>query len=219
MWNNPESLRMLSVVLVWLAWGGAFVAALAIPARYYVDQRLAAVRERAQAALEEGLREQIGSAETRSVQAEERSRRAAQVVAKADYRHLSPSLRQQLLERMGVMAKSETWKGLKVLITVEPSTPLGTRRFAEEIASVMSLAGFDVTRPNADNVYMEGASLPLWVCNAQQVPLVEEMAAALTMILHTAGKQQLAPVGEIGTLRIHLAGQPSFDEQGGITLR
>ncbi len=164
-WNSIDSLRHLSLVLMWAAALLAVAAAGVTWLRYYVDRRVSELSSQAQRlGEEEGRRRQeAAEGELRDLRAEEQESRKRHELAEEEL----ASLRVKSAPRS---LSSDEKKAMSAFLTSKPKGSVvikdsvnasDARGYADEIAAVLTHAGWTVKIDNA--IFAGRDTVGVWV--------------------------------------------------------
>ena len=142
------------------------------------------------------------------------------VASKHEFAPLAPDLRAQLLEAIGRLAPEFSEAGMSVAVTHETWTRPATRRYADQLASVLREGGVEVTGPEQITYFLITPSSPVeWGYNEVDVARVEQLYATLAPLMGPTGKWTKAAHPKEGAVRIHSGGEAVFAANGVVELQ
>lgn len=164
-WNSIDSLRHLSLVLMWAAALLAVAAAGATWLRYHVDRRVSELSSQAQRAREEEgrRRQEAAEGELQALRAREEESRERHEVAEKELTSLRvKSAPRSLLseERQALSAFLTSQPKGSVVIKASVNAP-DARGYADEIGAVLTDAGWTVRIDNA--IFAGRDTVGVWI--------------------------------------------------------
>ncbi|ODS34367.1 MAG: hypothetical protein SCARUB_00498 [Candidatus Scalindua rubra] len=145
----------------------------------------------------------------------ERIKTLEQHVSKYVFKPLSPDIRTQVIKQLTGLQKIYKDNNLHIELTHETWTPPNTRKYANQLAAILAESELNVTGPGfATVVHPDNQSFPLeWGYNNGQKELVNKLFMILNAVQsckNFAARKDLS----LGRIRIHMAGDVIFDDQG-----
>jgi len=145
------------------------------------------------------------------------------LAARHTYKPLDPALRLRTLDRIGQICSILNQSNVVVCISYEHWSSPSTRKFVEQLASLLEEAGITVSEPHVSN------ALPFVVGRAEDCPVewgfneslsekVKILRSALSPIM-SCKKSSWRPRKNDGKILIHFVGQAVFEPSGKVEIQ
>jgi cell division protein FtsB len=142
-----------------------------------------------------------------------------EIASKYEFAPLESALKQNTVELLSKASGMFNQNDTEIHITHESWTTPSTRKFAEQLASMMREAGFNVTGPEFATVYLIGDVHPIeWGYNESQYEMLKYLYSTLSPIMSCDNGAKRKLKGEIN-FRIHFAGQAVFESNGKVKIK
>jgi len=196
-WSDIGWLRSVGVFLQWASIGLAFLGALLLVGKFFVDRREKMLSSQATAA------------------AIDEARREAATVARYEYRPLPAALRVTLVEQLKQRALLFA-QHVNIRVTFETGALVPTRKYASDFADVLKEAGFSVEGADFATVFLIGQSFPMeFAYHDNDGVTVQEILSAFGDALTVRGVRGQSTAGHI---RFHFAGRVVFGTDGKVSI-
>jgi len=196
-WSDIGWLRSVGVFLQWASIGLAFLGALLLVGKFFVDRREKMLSSQATAA------------------AIDEARREAATVARYEYRPLPAALRVTLVEQLKQRALLFA-QHVNIRVTFETGALVPTRKYASDFADVLKEAGFSVEGADFATVFLIGQSFPMeFAYHDNDGVTVQEILSAFGDALTVRGVRGQSTAGH---LPFHFAGRVVFGTDGKVSI-
>lgn len=141
------------------------------------------------------------------------------MISKYEFTPMSSEIKEKLLANLKGLKESFEQERLSIEITYETWVLPNTRKFAQQLANLLSEAGLNVIGPKFATVYLASPSCPIeWGFSKDDTELMESLHQYLQILIRPSQKHCTRTSFQKGKMRIHFAGQVIFDPSGVVSI-